>query len=85
MASLYAGAGSGLTIIALEYLSKSSAGPLTAVQALISVGLAYMMYNRYSESGKVMPAGMVAALSAGAVLLYVTRLTGGGAAKTHGA
>lgn len=38
--------------------------PATAVSLLVAAGLTYGMYQRYASSGKFMPAGMVAGLSA---------------------
>jgi hypothetical protein len=39
--------------------------PATFISLLVAAGLAYLMYQRYSSTGKVMPAGAVAGISGG--------------------
>lgn len=39
--------------------------PATFVSLLVAAGLTYMMYQRYSSTGKLMPAGVVAGISGG--------------------
>ncbi len=59
---------------------------VTAIQLVGACGLAYVMYDRYASSGKVMPAGLVAFLSVGAVSVFGARLLGyiGADAAGHG-
>lgn len=83
--SLIAGVGSGLAIVALElFASRSSSGisrALSAAQALGAGGLAFTMVQRYVASGKVMPAGAVAALSALACVVFLARAASATAVK----
>lgn len=76
-ASLIAGGGSGLVMLLLEaYSSNGENKAVTGVQLVVAGGLAYQMNERYQASGKVMPAGLVAFLSIGAVTVYGARLFG---------
>ena len=74
--SLAAGAGSGGIILALEYFARGSpaAGSrISLAQAALAAVLMYVMYMRYTGSGKFMPAGMVATLSGAAFVVYAAR------------
>ena len=75
-ASLAAGVGSGVFFALTEYAIRASpalASPVSAAQALAASALAYVMGARFAGSGKFMPAGLVAALSAAALLAYGAR------------
>lgn len=45
-----------------------------ATQLAVTVALAYVMFGRFSKSGKVMPAGMVCGLSVVMALCFLARL-----------
>ena len=45
--------------------------PATAVSLAVALLLTGMMYKRYQSTGKMMPAGMVAILSAAMSVFYV--------------
>jgi hypothetical protein len=45
-------------------------------QAVTAVTLALIMYGRYTKTGKFMPGGLVAALSAVMIVVYVARIFG---------
>lgn len=47
-----------------QYHAGRTCKPATAVSLLVSASLTYVMWQRYSSSGKVMPAGVVAGISA---------------------
>jgi uncharacterized membrane protein (UPF0136 family) len=81
LASLAAGGATGAAVVGLE-LVGAGGRVASGIQTLIAGSLAVVMYQRYSESGKVMPAGMVALFSAGSTLLYANRVLNG-AGKSH--
>ena len=89
-ASLVAGGGSGLAIVATEALlagGVAAGGARTVVEAVqltLAGALAYVMGQRFARSGKFMPAGMVATLSAALAVAYAARLAGAGG-KPHAA
>lgn len=76
-ASLAGGLGTAgiLSICATISLKYYQQGKLcrtaTVVSLLITLGLSWMMYKRYSASGKMMPSGMVFFLSVGMSAFYV--------------
>ncbi len=78
--SLYAGAGSGAAIILLEYFGGRTS---EIVQVVVAAALTGVMGTRFNESGKFMPAGLVAGLSAAAVLGYGNRTFFGSGGKAH--
>lgn len=90
-ASLVAGGGSGLAVLVSEAvlaggLAAAGSGARTVVevaQLALAGMLTYVMGNRFAASGKFMPAGMVAALSAALAVAYAARLAGG--SKAHAA
>lgn len=47
-----------------SYHAGKACKPATAVSLLVAGGLTYVMYERYSRTGKVMPAGLTAGTSA---------------------
>ena len=79
LVSLIAAGGSAAIIAGLEFFQTTSVQLSSAAQAVVAGGLAAMMGKRFSESGKVMPAGIVAGLSAVLFVLYVARAAGGAA------
>lgn len=54
-------------------------------QLLVSSALTYVMGRKYAASGKLMPAGMIAAMSAAMAVGYVARLVGAGKAGVKAA
>jgi uncharacterized membrane protein (UPF0136 family) len=70
MASLGAGLGSAALLGLMSkwsldsYHKGKACKPATAVSLLVAAGLTYVMYERYSATGKLMPAGLTAGLSA---------------------
>lgn len=48
--------------------------PATVASLLVAVLLTAVMYKRFLASGKMMPAGLVAMLSAGMTIFYVWNL-----------
>lgn len=48
--------------------------PATAASLLVAVMLTGVMYKRFLASGKMMPAGLIAMLSAGMTIFYVWNL-----------
>lgn len=77
-ASLIAGAGSGVAVIALQVLA---AAPVRSRgQFVVAAALTYVMGRKFAASGKLMPAGMIAAMSAAMAVGYAARLVGGGKA-----
>ncbi|KAF6248580.1 transmembrane proteins 14C-domain-containing protein [Scenedesmus sp. NREL 46B-D3] len=46
----------------------------TLISLLIAAGLTYVMYERYSRTGRLMPAGLTAGLSAAMTVFYVWSL-----------
>ena len=88
-ASLMAGGGSGVAVIALELTLAGLAnagGARNAVQAVqltLTGGLLYVMGGRYMASGKIMPAGIVAGLSGLCALAYASRILGVVGTKAH--
>lgn len=74
-ASLYAGAGVGTAIVALEYFKGSSATVPSIFQLLLAGTTGWMMFQRYQEKGKFMPAGLVSILSVAYVLITALALS----------
>jgi hypothetical protein len=66
-ASLVAGGGAGALVLALEALGRGGKNASIA-QAVLAAAVAFSMAQRFAASGKVMPAGMVAVISAIALL-----------------
>ena len=84
MMSLLAAGGSAAVIAGLEAYGASTPERVRLVsvaQAAVSGGLAAMMGARYRASGKVMPAGAVAALSLILCIAYATRAASAAATK----
>ncbi|KAF3325346.1 hypothetical protein FCM35_KLT10417 [Carex littledalei] len=83
-ASLAGGAGSGLVLLLAGYLSlqafhkRRNSFLALALETLCSIGLTYVMGQRYLETSKIMPAGVVAALSAVMSLFYLYKIATGG-------
>jgi uncharacterized membrane protein (UPF0136 family) len=70
MTSLGAGLGSAALLGLMSkwslhsYHKGKACKPATAISLLVAAGLTYVMYERYSATGKLMPAGLTAGLSA---------------------
>lgn len=47
-----------------------------ATQLAVAVALAYVMFGRFSKSGKIMPAGVVCGLSSIMAVCFIARLYG---------
>lgn len=84
MPSLIAGSASALILAGLEKYGGGSVGSNLG-QAGVSAGLFVMMMRRFAASGKVMPAGVVAAASWLCLGAYLARhfLAGASTAHTH--
>ena len=87
-ASLVAGGMSGVAVLALEYLFSSSAAArgstaIAMAELVVSGALTYVMSQRYANSGKFMPAGLVAILSGLMSVFYSLRLYSLMGAKGH--
>ncbi|KAL3636764.1 Protein FATTY ACID EXPORT 6 [Castilleja foliolosa] len=83
-ASLAGGAGTGLLLILAGYLSlqafhkrKNSYFALI-LQLAIAALLTFVMGKRYAQSGKIMPAGIVAGISVVMALFYLYKIATGG-------
>lgn len=72
--------GSAVVLSACTYASLQAfhrgqlCRPATVISLVVSTVLAYVMWQRYARTGKVMPAGMVAALSAAMTVFYLWNL-----------
>jgi uncharacterized membrane protein (UPF0136 family) len=75
-ASLIAAGGAAAAILGLEQLVPRASWATVAgtSQLAIAGALAFTMYGRFSRSGKFMPAGLVASLSAAMFLVYGSRV-----------
>lgn len=73
--SLAAAGGSALALAGLEraLASPSAQAPAALAQTALAAVLALSMGDRFARSGKVMPAGLVAGLSAAMTVLYALR------------
>lgn len=76
IASLVAGGVSAAIIVTMEMLQQTASWP-RYVQLVVSLVLLAVMGQRFASSGKVMPAGIVAALSLGMAVAYFSRLRDG--------
>ncbi|EPS68413.1 hypothetical protein M569_06356 [Genlisea aurea] len=83
-ASLAGGAGTGALLILAGYLSlqafhkKRNSYSALILETGIAGLLTWIMGQRYAETGKIMPAGMVAGLSFVMAVFYVYKLATGG-------
>ena len=77
-ASLISAGAAAATLLALETAGATRAPFASSVaQSIVAGGLCFMMGNRFANSGKIMPAGLVAALSGVMFVVYATRAAGG--------
>jgi len=82
--SLLGGAGSGLLLLLAGYVShqaylqNSKSAVALALETAVSLALTGIMGQRFMATGKVMPAGMVAALSGVMALFYLYKVATGG-------
>lgn len=60
----------------IEYLFSKNMHSGSIIQSSLALGLGLLMYSRYSENGKFMPAGLVATLSVGMTFVYASRVIG---------
>eukprot|EP00882_Tetradesmus_deserticola_P007647 GHRQ01008052.1.p3 GENE.GHRQ01008052.1~~GHRQ01008052.1.p3 ORF type:complete len:119 (+),score=41.12 GHRQ01008052.1:535-891(+) len=80
MASLGAGLGTAALLSLMSkwsldaYHKGEACKSATAISLLVAAGLTFMMYQRYSTTGKFMPAGLTAGLSAAMTVFYVWSL-----------
>ncbi|MED6187964.1 Protein FATTY ACID EXPORT 6 [Stylosanthes scabra] len=84
LASLGGGVGSGLVLIFAGYLSlnafnkRKNSYLALFIETITAVALTWVMGQRYLETSKIMPAGLVAGLSALMTLFYFFKLATGG-------
>lgn len=84
LVSLAGGAGAGLLLVLAGYLSLKAFGKrknsyfALILETVTAVGLTYIMGQRYMETSKIMPAGMIAAISAFMTAFYVYKVATGG-------
>ncbi|EFJ13932.1 hypothetical protein SELMODRAFT_229065 [Selaginella moellendorffii] len=84
LASLYGGVGAGILLlvagkISLSAYHKGSNSLLSQIlQTVIALSVSWVMGERFLDTGKVMPAGMVAAISVIMSLFYAYKLASGG-------
>ncbi|XP_074310948.1 protein FATTY ACID EXPORT 6-like [Silene latifolia] len=84
LVSLAGGSGAGLLLVLAGYLSlqsfkkKQNSRFAFFLETVTAILLTYVMGQRYMETSKVMPAGMVAAISAFMTAFYVYKVTTGG-------
>ncbi|KAK9715549.1 hypothetical protein RND81_06G172600 [Saponaria officinalis] len=84
LVSLAGGSGAGLLLILAGYFSlrsfKKNQNSIFAfiVQTVTATLLTYVMGQRYMETSKIMPAGLVAAISAFMTAFYVYKVATGG-------
>ncbi|KAM5585647.1 protein FATTY ACID EXPORT 6 [Rosa sericea] len=90
-ASLFGGAGIGLLLTLAGYLSlqafhkKKNSYPALILQTVCAATLTWVMGQRYLQTSKIMPAGVVAGLSVLMTGFYLYKIATGGnhiAAKT---
>ncbi|XP_065013679.1 protein FATTY ACID EXPORT 5-like [Musa acuminata AAA Group] len=83
-ASLAGGLGSGVVLLLAGFLSlkafekRRNSYLALALETLCSLILTFVMGKRYLETSKIMPAGLVAALSAMMSLFYLYKIASGG-------
>ena len=85
MASLAAAGGAAVVLGGLEAIAaqKPWVALASGAQAAVALGLTALMGDRFARSGKLMPAGLVAGLSAAMLIVYVLRVSAASAAKTR--
>ncbi|XP_042420172.1 protein FATTY ACID EXPORT 5-like [Zingiber officinale] len=82
-ASLAGGAGSGLVLLIAGFISlkafekRQNSYFALGLETVCSLTLTYVMGTRYLETSKIMPAGLVAALSALMSLFYLYKMATG--------
>ncbi|XP_074319067.1 protein FATTY ACID EXPORT 6-like [Silene latifolia] len=84
LVSLIGGSGAGLLLILAGYLSlgsfkkKKNSYFALILETVTATGLTYIMGQRYMETSMVMPAGIVAGISALMTAFYVYKVATGG-------
>ncbi|XP_058072524.1 protein FATTY ACID EXPORT 5-like [Magnolia sinica] len=83
-ASLGGGAGSGLVLLIAGFLSLKAYGKrrnshvALILQTVVAFVLTWVMGQRYIQTSKIMPAGVVAGLSGLMALFYIYKIATGG-------
>ncbi|WCJ32903.1 Transmembrane proteins 14C [Euphorbia peplus] len=84
MASLAGGGGTGLVLILAGYLSlkaferRKNSYPALLLETVCAAAVTFAMGQRYMATSKLMPAGIVAGISAVMTLFYVYKIASGG-------
>ncbi|KAK6946888.1 TMEM14 family [Dillenia turbinata] len=84
MASLGGGVGTGVLLIIAGYLSlkafekKKNSLPALILETVCAATLTYVMGQRYFQTSKIMPAGIVAGISALMTTFYLYKISTGG-------
>ncbi|XP_047317603.1 protein FATTY ACID EXPORT 5-like [Impatiens glandulifera] len=84
IASLGGGAGAGLVLILAGYLSlnafhkKKNSYLGLILETVCAAAITWIMGQRYLQTSKIMPAGMVAGISAVMTLFYLYKIATGG-------
>lgn len=84
LASLGGGAAAGLLLILAGYLSlkafekRRNSYFALILETVTATGLTYVMGQRYMETSKIMPAGIIAGISAFMTAFYVYKVVTGG-------
>jgi len=72
MESIAVGGGSAVLLVLLEYAGAGSA-PASSMQGIVALLLTVAVGMRFSATGKVFPAGVVALLSIAMAYVYISR------------
>ncbi|CAN8303027.1 unnamed protein product [Cochlearia groenlandica] len=84
IASLAGGAGTGFLVVLVGFVSlksfhkKKNSYLAIVMQTVIAAGLTFVMGQRYMLTQKIIPAGLVAAISALMTCFYVFKIATGG-------
>ncbi|XP_076901432.1 protein FATTY ACID EXPORT 6-like [Bidens hawaiensis] len=82
--SLAGGVGTGLLLFLVSYLTlnafhkRKNSWVGLILETVIAAALTWVMGQRYSETGKIMPAGLVAAISGLMTAFYLYKIATGG-------
>ncbi|OAY28521.1 protein FATTY ACID EXPORT 5 [Manihot esculenta] len=84
MASLGGGVGTGLLLVLAGYLSlkaferRKNSYLAFVIETVCAAALTFIMGQRYVQTSKIMPAGIIAGISALMTLFYVYKIATGG-------
>ncbi|KAF2288750.1 hypothetical protein P3X46_027175 [Hevea brasiliensis] len=84
MASLGGGVGTGLLLVLAGYLSLKAFGRRKnsylafAIETVCAAALTFVMGQRYAQTSKIMPAGIITGISALMTAFYVYKIATGG-------